>query len=113
MVNNTGTNNEHTARVLALLGEKLSENAQELTKALREAEVCFIPIVEARIAAQTKLFNERNRLRHPKDKELTDWDRKIMLDAHTGGAQAEYELLAGIEKALEQRIGVIRTLLVQ
>jgi hypothetical protein len=107
MANETHTNNARIVHVLALLKEELPKDVQGLAKALREAEVCFIPTVEARINAQTKLYEERLRLRHPKDKELTDWDRKIMLDAHTSEIQAEYELLASLEKALEQRISAI------
>ncbi len=111
MANETHTNDAHVDRVRALLGEKLPSDAQGLAKALREAEVCYIPTVEARVTAQTKLYEKRQQFRHPKDKELTDWDRKIMLDAHISEAQAEYELSAGIEKALEQRINIIQTLL--
>jgi len=109
--NKERTNDTHTARVLALLHEKLPENLALLTTMLREAEACVISTVEARIAAQTKLYNARLQYRHPKDKEYTDWDRKIMLDAHTNELQAECELQQGIEKALEQRIAVIQALI--
>src|SRR5688572_29754907 len=111
MANETHTNNARIAHVLALLKEELPKDVQGLAKALREAEVSFIPIVESRISTQIQLHSERQRLRHPKDKELTDWDRKILLDEATSKVQADYEWLVSIEKALEQRIGVIQTLL--
>lgn len=109
--NKERTDAAYTSPVLALLREKIPENTALLTAMLREAEACYISTVEARIKAQAQLHTERERLRHPKDKEYTDWDRKIMLDAGTSELQATYELHAGTEKALEQRMVVIRALL--
>ena len=111
MANNTETNDERRSRVLALLSEALPKDTQGLMVVLCEAEACFIGIVTARLEAQSKLHSERLRLRHPKDKEYTDWDRKIMLDANTAAEQAEYDLFVAMEKALEQRISIIQTLL--
>src|SRR6188508_1708348 len=98
MANETHTNDDRTGRVLALLKDPIP-NITLLPNALRRAEACYIGVVSDRVAAQTRLYNERLRFRHPKDKELTDWDRKLLLDAHTSEVQAEYELLAGMEKA--------------
>lgn len=113
MDTNTERTNAHIARVLDLLNVTLPNDVNGLKSALRDVEVCYIGIVTARVQAHADLCNMRERYRHPKDKELTDMDRKTMLEAHTAEEQARFEQLAGIEKALEQRISVIRALLVQ
>lgn len=111
MANNTRTNDVHIDHVVALLDAELPNTTEALKRdlsGLLEGQRC---VLERRISAQAKLYTERQRLRHPKDKELTDWDRKILLDEATSAAQMDYEWILGIEKALEQRIGIIQTLL--
>lgn len=103
----------HTAHVLSLLGKKIPKDVDGLREALRDTEACYIRTLTVKIAAQSALYTERDRLRFPKDKDYTDWDRKIMLDAATVDKQAHYDKIAGIEKALEQRISVIQALLIQ
>lgn len=111
MTNNTQTNDVHTADLRGLLAEKLPNTVLLMQDALRELEVHYLPTIEARIKAQAELSNKRLQYVHPKDAALTDMDRKIMLDAHTNEAQADYERLAGLEKALELRVDVMKTLL--
>lgn len=112
--NNNRTEDErNTDAVKSLLGQAIPKDHDGMETALRAAEMRYISILSARVAAQAELQTMRLQYRHPKDKEYTDWDRKIMLDAHTSEAQAKYEQLAGIEKALEQRIAVIQALLIQ
>lgn len=110
---NTERTNAHIAHTLALLGVRLPKDVQRLQKALRDIEACYIGIMTARVQAHADLCNIRERYRHPKDKDLTDWDRKIMLDGYVFESQSEFDKLVGIEKALEQRISVIQALLVQ
>lgn len=112
--NNIRTKGERTTdTVETLLTKRLPANAFALQDVLRETEGCYIGIVSARVEAQAKLQNMRLQFLHPKDSQYTDYDRKIMLDAHTSENQAAYEQLAGIERALEQRIAVIQALLIQ
>lgn len=99
------------ADLKALLGKKLPANKLDLEGALRTAEMRCIDILEARIAAQSELYIRREQYRHPKDKDMTDFDRKTQLDANTREYQATYEQLAGLEKLLFNRIEVIKVLL--
>lgn len=110
---NRTENERNTDAVAALLTQKLPTNASALQDVLRDTEWRYLGILTARIVAQSELYTKRLQFLHPKDKELTDIDRKIMLDAYTAEHQAAYDKLASIEKALEQRIAVIQTLLVQ
>lgn len=106
-------NETRTDKLLILLDDGLPTSASQLKDRLRETERAYVRAVEARVEAHAELQNARLRYLHPKDKDMTDFDRKVQLEANTSDLQAEYELLAGIEKALEQRISVIQTLLVQ
>lgn len=111
MANEKRTNDVQIADLTAILAQELPTTTSGLKNELSALISSQTAILEARIAAQTRLYAERNRLRYPKDKDYTDWDRKIMLDEATSAAQADYERLAGLEKALELRISVIQTLL--
>lgn len=111
MANEKRTNDEKIADLKALLSQELPRTTEELKSHLSALLACQTAILEVRIAAQTKLYAERNRLRMPKDKDYTDWDRKIMLDSATNDMQAEYESLVGLERTLETRINIIQTIL--
>jgi len=111
MTNNDQTNDEHIAALRALLIQKVPSSASAMQDVLRELEIRYMPTIEARTQAQAELANKRLQYLHPKDAALTDMDRKIMLDAHTSEEQAKYDSIAGLTKALEQRIDTIKTLL--
>ena len=89
----------------------LDNDPGELKAALKALHAVSVRCLEARISAQTELANRTLQYLHPKDKDLTDMDRKIMLDAHIREYRANYELLSGYEKLLEQRINIIEELL--
>ena len=64
-------------------------------------------LLEGFILAQKDYLKAREQYRHPKDKELTDFDRQTMLDAQTAEQRAKFELYKGlIELAGEQAICV-------
>lgn len=107
------TNDEHIASLKSLLGKKLPAERDALKDIVRELEMRFITTIELRVQAHANLLNKRLQYLHPKDAQYTDMDRKIMLDANTSAEQAAYDLHAGMEEALRQRIEVIQVLLVQ
>lgn len=69
------------------------------------------PILTARVASQVELYNKRAQARHPKDKELTDFDRNIMLEGMVSEYTSIYETLRGLEVLLAERIDVLKKLL--
>ena len=106
--------NELDARRLdlrAFLSKRLPDNRIELEVVLRDAESRCIGVLTDQLVSQTTLLLKRQQFIHPKDKDFTDLDRKIQLDSFTSEYQAEFDELAGLEKLLEQRIEVIKTLL--
>lgn len=94
-------------QVITLLSEPIIDTKTHLIACMK----LTAPLLQSRCAAQTKLVLEKNRLRLPKDKEYTDFDRQIMLDAAIAELQAEYNLLKGLEEQLAQRIDILSALL--
>lgn len=103
----------HIKTVSSILHCRLPENEKALRNSLRDAEGVFIQTIEEKAAAHRVLLQKRMQFRHPKDKEYTDFDRTILLEGNIAEHIEAYELFAGMEKALEQRISVIKALLVQ
>ena len=87
----------------------ITESDQE--DALIALEKLRLPLLEARIEAQTELLKRRNQYLHPKDKNLTELDRKTMLDAQMTAYLKEYELLNGLEYLLKDRHRTLSLLL--
>lgn len=80
-----------------LLDEAGEDNCKELNT-LRE------PLLRLRTDKYVELTQAREKCRHPKDKELTDWDRRVMNDAMVAELQAEYDYLLGLEELVKERI---------
>lgn len=62
------------------------------------------PLLKLRVDKYVELTQAREKCRHPKDKELTDWDRRVMNDAMVAELQAEYDYLLGLEELVKERI---------
>lgn len=62
------------------------------------------PLLKLRIDKYVELTKAREKCRHPKDKDLTDWDRRVMNDAMVAELQAEYDYLLGLEELVKERI---------
>jgi len=63
------------------------------------------PLLKLRVDKYVELTQAREKVRHPKDKDLTDWDRRVMNDAMVAELQAEYDYLLGLELLVKERIG--------
>lgn len=91
---------ELTASTIAILQQDVENTIPALKARLAALLKLTAPILDARCDVQCKLALEKNRLRMPKDKEYTDFDRQIMLDGAVAELQAEYNLLKGLEEQL-------------
>ena len=85
-------------RIEELLIETTPPNMVVELEALRQ------PLLSARVDKYVELTNAREKCRHPKDKDLTDWDRRVMNDAMVATLQAEYDYLLGLEELVKERI---------
>jgi len=90
---------------LERINEVLESPLNKLT--LSECLKLSKQLLEQRTQAQKKLFEEHNRLRYPKDKEYTDFDRQSMINAAVADLHAQYELLKGYEDLMNTRISLL------
>jgi len=97
--------------VQALLGAQITDNPKTTQTQLTEALRLSYELLQARTQAYNKYLTEHERLRHPKDKDYTDFDRKSMVDAAVADRQEEYEYLHGLERLLNTRIEILKDLL--
>lgn len=85
-------------RIEELLIETTPPNMVVELEALRQ------PLLKLRTDKYVELTNAREKCRHPKDKDLTDWDRRVMNDSMVATLQAEYDYLLGLEELVKERI---------
>ena len=76
-----------------------------------ELEILRPGILLARVSAYQTLCKAREQYRHPKDKDLTDFDRKTMLEASVADIQAHYEAAKGLEELVAERIDLLKLLM--
>lgn len=71
---------------------------------LRGLESLRYALAESAVEAHQKLLEKRRQALWPKDKELTELDRKTRLDGDTAGYEADYEFLLKLEEIVKDRI---------
>lgn len=91
--------NENVERIIDILNEPSDKQEVYILEHQREQ------LLKARTDKYVELTTAREKCRHPKDKDLTDWDRKVMNDAMVAELQAEYDYLLGLEILVKERIG--------
>jgi hypothetical protein len=58
-----------------------------------------------------KLLNERERMRVPRDKEYTEFDRATMLGSMTSMIESDYEFLQSLEVIIKDKIDIGKSIL--
>lgn len=61
------------------------------------------PLMSERVKLHRDLLEAREKLRMPKDKEYTDFDRKTMNEASCAEIQYNYELVKGLEELVREK----------
>lgn len=56
------------------------------------------------------VYEKENQMLHPKDKELTEMDRRVMLNASTAVIKKDYEMLVTLERLVRDRIDLFKRL---
>lgn len=91
------------------------ERVQELLKShdgpksrYRALELLREPLLKERCRLQKEFYQAREKLRVPKDKELTDFDRTIMNNAYCAEVQEQYEYVKGLEELVKERLEYYR-----
>lgn len=66
------------------------------------------PLLSLRCKLQKEYLQGREKLRIPKDKDYTDFDRTTMLEAYSAELREQYELVKGLETLVTERIMLVR-----
>lgn len=97
--------------VASFLDKPIPTTTQDLKTALIASESLRKPLLEARVTAQIDLAKKRSQYLHPKDRDFTNLDREIMLNANTTTETEYFELLLGLEGLLKDRHATLSSLL--
>ncbi len=92
--------------IIKIVGTELQA---PLDKLGNKETIASLQKLQIELAQQTRewlvlLYTKRNQARYPKDKDYTDFDRKIMLDADIAVIEADYNFLLKLDEILSQRI---------
>jgi len=104
-------NTDIIQRVSALLELEIPITESDLENALKDLEMTRKTLLEERVEAQIELARKRAQYLHPKDRDLTNLDREIMLAAHTTAEVQRFELLKGLEYLVKDRCATLSLLL--
>lgn len=69
------------------------------------------PLLQEKVKTHKELNVNREKLRVPKGKEYTDFDRNVMLEAYAADSTAVWELARGLEELLRERIELCKLML--
>lgn len=94
--------NEIIRRVGVFLREPIPE--VDIEDHLSGLEALRFDLAEATVDWQRLLAEKKNQMLHPKDKELTDMDRKVMLNASIAVIERDYEFLLRLEGLVSDRL---------
>lgn len=78
---------------------------------LQGLEATRYELAKATVEWHQLVAEYKNRMLHPKDKEMTELDRVTMLDAHVAVVRKDYELLCKLEELVKDRMELGKQLL--
>ncbi len=93
------------------LSKKIPSDKQKMKDHLIDIESVRFALSEALVNQHKALVELRQRMLHPKDKDLTELDRNTMLDANASVYKRDYEFLEKLDELVRDRIEIIKTLL--
>lgn len=96
--------NEVIKRVGIYLSVAMPTGKARLTEHLIGLEACRFDLARAATQWQQTLSEYKNRMLYPKDKDKTELDRNVMLDAHVAIVRKDYELLCRLEELIKDRL---------
>lgn len=93
--------------------DTFKKSGEALSAPLKKESIKALSDLRLELAQKTtewhQLLSEtKNRLLHPKDKDLTELDRQVMLKAHSAVVRKDYELLCRLEELTKDRIELIK-----
>ena len=98
-------------RVGIYMNVAMPTDKKRLIKELQGLEACRYDLARKSAEWHKLVAEYKNRMLHPKDKELTELDRTTMLDAHVAVVRKDYEFLCKLEEIVRDRIELGKILL--
>lgn len=96
------------SEIISKVGQYLQETIT--VDNVKELEKLRFELAEKKNEWLQKLHERENQMLHPKDKELTELDRKTMLNASVAVIRRDYEFLRDLDRIVEQRIELFKVL---
>lgn len=98
-------------RVGIYLSKAMPTNKEKLADHLVGLEACRYELAEKTVEWHQTVAEVKNRMLHPKDKDLTELDRNVMLESHVAVIRKDYELLVKLDELIRDRIELGKLLL--
>lgn len=93
------------------LRNSILDDRRSLLDSSKRIQTLQFRLAEAVVDWHQLLAEQKNRMLHPKDKDMTELDRNTMLDAHVAVIRRDYEFLAKLEELVKERLDIIKVLL--
>lgn len=98
-------------RVGIYLNNAMPLSRSKLIDHLQGLEATRKELAEAVVDWHLKVAKSKNQMLHPKDKDLTELDRTVMLEAHISVIRRDYEFLVKLEELVKDRIELAKVML--
>lgn len=98
-------------KVGKFLGRELPEEKTALINHIKGLEALRYELAEATAEQHRIVVDMRRKMLHPKDKEFTELDRNVMLDAHVSVLKKDLEFLLSLQEIIRDRIELAKVLL--
>lgn len=90
-------------KVQDFLQQDIPTDKKSLHSQLNTISKLRLSLVNYNAEAKVQFLKSQEKYRHPKDKNYTDWDRKIMLNDLIATEQKDYELSLSLLELLSDR----------
>lgn len=98
-------------RVGAYMSVAMPTGQKKLIDELVSLEACRYELAKYVTEWHMLLTNKRRQVLHPKDKDFTELDRTVMMDANVSVIRQDYEFLVKLEELVRDRIELGKLLL--
>lgn len=98
-------------RVGVYMSVAMPTNKSKLAGHLLGLDGCRFDLALKAVEWHMLLADKKRQVLHPKDKDLTELDRTVMLEANVSIIRSDYEFLIRLEELVKDRIELGKTLL--
>ena len=100
--------NSIIAKIGLILREPIPD---DITEHIKNIESNLFELIEAKVETHRFLQEKKNQMLHPKDKDLTELDRNIRLNASVAVIQKDYDFVCEVHSLALRRLDICVLLL--